>query len=57
MRRRECLFRGGDGVVDIFFGVRRTQECGLELRWRQVHASVQHGAEEAGEGFGVAFGS
>ena len=36
--------------MNVFFGVGGAQECGLELRWRQVHAVVQHGAKEAGKG-------
>src|ERR1035441_7943238 len=39
--------RRRDGPRDILVGVGRAHECRLELRRRQVHAAVQHPAEES----------
>src|ERR1700722_16178943 len=29
------------------------EKCSLELRWRQIHSAIEHGAEEASEGFAI----
>src|SRR5712692_5562601 len=44
---------GGYGAVDVFGGVGGGDEGGLELRWREENAAVEHLAKEARVAFGI----
>ena len=53
LSRRKGLLRGRNRFLNVFFGVSGSQEGCLELRGRQIHAAVEHGAEEAPKRLGV----
>jgi hypothetical protein len=51
----EGQFRCVDGFLDVLFRVGGTEEGCLVLRWRQINAVIEHGAEKTAKGFGAGF--
>src|SRR5215467_1365958 len=55
-RHGERLFGSSDGLLYIFCSVSCSQKRRFKLRRGQIDSVVEHGAEEAAKGFGVALG-